>query len=421
MSIGFALPGLICLGIFAISYLFILLEEYTHLRKSKPAILGACLIWLIIAGIAPSYNVTHDQLHHALFEGLSEFAALFLFLLVAMTYIAALEERDVFHALRSKLVRSRLSYKQLFWATGIIAFLLSPIADNLTTALILGTVAVTAGAGNVAFIAIACVNIVNAANAGGTFSPFGDITTLMVWQSGRVEFIEFLALFIPSLINFILPASIMHLFIPKGQPLESGETVSMKRGAKRIIILGLLTIATAVGLERLYGLPPFMGMMLGFAALMIFFWSLDRKSEELDIFKSVSAVEWDTLLFFFGVIFSVGGLAFLGYLEMISSTFYQGYGPGPTNIVIGLISSILGNIPLLFGVLQMNPEMDHFQWLLITLTTGVGGSLLSIGSAAGIGLMGVAKGHYTFFSHLKWLPVLLLGYAAAIGAHYALN
>lgn len=415
-------PGILCLSVFIITYIFILLEEKLHLRKSKPAILGACLVWIIIAANAATLNITHDQIHDAVFSALSEFSALFLFLLVAMTYISALEHRNAFAVIRSKLVKAGLNYRQLFWATGVIAFFLSPIADNLTTALILGTVVVAAGAGNAAFIAIGCVNIVNAANAGGTFSPFGDITTLMVWQSGHVEFFEFFELFIPSVVNFLVPALIMSFFIPKTQPPAMRDEITLKKGARRIIALGILTIAMAVGFEQYLHLPPFMGMMTGLALLMIFSWFIKRRDEEtFDIFKHISAAEWDTLLFFFGVIFAVGGLAFLGYLNILSTTFYEGYGPGPTNIAIGLISSVLGNIPLLYGVLQMQPQMDHFQWLLITLTTGVGGSLLSIGSAAGVGLMGVARGHYTFYSHLKWFPVLLLGYAAAIGAHYILN
>ena len=413
--------GLICLGLFALFYIFILLEEFTGLRKSKPAMLSACLIWVVIALMAPGMGFTQLQVHDAMFGALEEFAALFLFLLVAMTYVSALEEREVFNALRTHLVKAGLSYRQLFWTTGTIAFSLSPITDNLTTAVVLGAVVVAVSAGNTAFVAIACINIVVASNAGGTFSPFGDITTLMVWQAGRVDFFEFFTLFLPCIISFLIPAIVMHFFIPKETPQPMGQPVAMKRGAKRIIMLGLLTIAATIVFKNFFDVPPFLSMMLGLSVLMIFSWFLNREEEGLNIFKSISAVEWDTLLFFFGMIFSIGGLAFLGYLEIVSTVFYGGYGPGISNVALGLLSSVLGNLPLLYGVLQMGPEMNHFQWLLVTLTTGIGGSLLSVGSAAGIGLMGVAKGQYTFISHLKWMPVLLLGYAAAIGAHYALN
>lgn len=413
--------GLICLSLFVVSYIFIVFEEFTQLRKSKPAILGACLIWVVIALAAPGMGFSQADIHDAMFGALKEFAALFFFLLVTMTYVSALEEREVFNALRSRLIKAKLSYRQLFWITGIIAFSLSPITDNLTTAIILGAAVIAVSAGNTSFVAIACVNIVVASNAGGTFSPFGDITTLMVWQSGRVGFFEFFTLFVPSLVNFLIPALVMHFFISKETPESMGQIVPMKKGAKRIIALGLLTIANTIVFKSFFDVPAFLSMMLGLSLLMVFSWYLNRKEEGLNVFQSISAVEWDTLLYFFGIIFSIGGLAFLGYLEVLSSVFYQGYGPDISNIALGLLSSILGNLPLLFGVLQMAPQMDHFQWLLVTLTTGIGGSLLSIGSAASIGLMGVAKGKYTFISHLKWTPILLAGYAGAIATHYALN
>ncbi len=171
--------GFLALGVFVVSYFFVMLEEFIHLRKSKPVILAAGVIWVIVAII--STNSGHDpaMLRATLDHNILEYAELFLFLLVAMTYINAMTERNVFEKLRVWLVNKAFNYRQLFWITGIIAFLLSPIADNLTTALLMGAVVVSVGAKNPAFVSIACINIVVAANAGGAFSPFGDITTLM--------------------------------------------------------------------------------------------------------------------------------------------------------------------------------------------------------------------------------------------------
>ncbi len=417
-------PGAIAaVVVFMLSYLAVLFEEKTHLRKSKPVMLGAGIIWVIIGIIAPSYGLTHDDVHGAVFHGLEEFASLLLFLLAAMTYIAALEERQVFATLRSKLVAAGMNMRQLFWATGVFAFFLSPIADNLTTALVLGAVVMSVGANDPKFVLIACINIVNAANAGGAFSPFGDITTLMVWQAGHVEFFDFFPLFLPSLACFLIPAAIMSFFIVPHKPLELKESVSMKRGAKMIIFLGILTIAMAVGFEQMLGLPPFMGMMTGMSLLMIFAFFIRKiwSDPDFDVLELVANAEWDTLLFFFGVIFSVGGLSYLGYLELVSSTMYDGFGASITNIGMGFASAIIDNIPVMFAILSMNPDLDQFQWLLVTLTCGVGGSMLSIGSAAGVALMGTARGHYTFFGHLKWAPVIFLGYVAAIGVHFYVN
>ncbi len=420
-------PGaLFCIVVFVIAYFFVLIEEKTHLAKSKPVMVGAAVIWITIAIIAQDYGYTRDDIHHAVFHGLEEYAALLLFLLAAMTYITTMENRNVFEVLRAKLVQAGMNMRQLFWATGIIAFFLSPLADNLTTALVLGAVIMAVGKHDPKFVALACVNVVAAANAGGAFSPFGDITTLMVWQANKVTFFEFFALIGPSAANFLVPAIVMSFFVPKDLPDPLSEEVKLKRGAKRTIFLGICTIATAVSCEQFLGLPPFLGMMAGLSMLMILSYYISitgkgRTEDEFKVLKLIKGAEWDTLLFFYGVIFSVGGLSFLGYMELASTTLYDGYGASMTNIALGVASAVIDNIPVMFAVLTMDPQMDHFQWLLITLTTGVGGSMLSIGSAAGVALMGTAKGKYTFMTHLKWAPILVLGYIAAIIVHFWLN
>jgi Na+/H+ antiporter NhaD/arsenite permease-like protein len=417
--------GWACLAIFVASYAAVFAEEFTHMRKSKPVMLGASAIWVVIALAAPGQGVGHGELRGAILHGLEEYAALLLFLLAAMTYVSALTDRGVFDVLKDRLIGAGLGYRGMFWATGVLAFFLSPIADNLTTALVLGAVVVVAGAGSPGFVAIACVNVVNAANAGGAFSPFGDITTLMVWQAGKVEFAEFFALFVPALACFVVPAALMTPFVPAGRPEVPAAPARLKRGARSIIALGLITICMAVGFEQALGLPPFVGMMAGLSLLMMAAYVIARvgknREEEFDVFGLVAESEWDTLFFFFGVIFSVGGLGYIGYLEVASSALYGELGASWTHIALGLVSAVVDNIPVMFAVLSMDPALDHFQWLLITLTAGIGGSLVSIGSAAGVALMGVARGRYTFAAHLRWTPVLLLGYAAAVGLHFLIN
>ena len=172
--------GYFALGIFVLAYALVMAEEFTHLRKSKPVMLAAGIIWAIVAWSYPGDD--SHAVEHALRHNILEYAELMLFLLAAMTYINAMEERLVFESLRSWLVRKGFTYRQLFWLTGILAFFISPVADNLTTALLMCAVVLAVGADNPRFVSLACVNIVVAANAGGAFSPFGDITTLMVWQ-----------------------------------------------------------------------------------------------------------------------------------------------------------------------------------------------------------------------------------------------
>jgi Na+/H+ antiporter NhaD/arsenite permease-like protein len=258
----------------------------------------------------------------------------------------------------------------------------------------------------------------------------------MVWQKGIIDFWGFFSLFIPSAVNFLVPAAIMHFAIPKQNPQVGSETIVLKRGAKRIVILFLLTILTAVSFHNFLHLPPVIGMLTGLAYLQILGFYLKMSASKkcrwkdrnelgeivpFDVFAPIARAEWDTLLFFYGVVACVGGLGFLGYLGLASELMYSEWGATTANISVGVLSAIVDNIPVMFAVLTMQPDMSTGQWLLVTLTAGVGGSLLSIGSAAGVALMGQARGQYTFFGHLKWMPVIALGYAASVWVHFVIN
>jgi len=420
--------GVLAVAVFVLGYSLVIAEEFIHLRKSKPVILAAGIIWILVALMAKSVEHGKELVEHTLNHNLLEYSALLLFLLTAMIYVNAMTERNVFESLRSWLIKKGYSYKKLFWITGFLAFFISPVADNLTTALLMGAVVLAVGSDKPKFVSIAFINIVVAANAGGAFSPFGDITTLMVWQSGHIDFFGFFALFIPSLVNFLLPAFIMSFVISNDVPQASNEEVKMKKGAISICVLFLCTIVTAVSFEQFLHLPPFLGMMTGMSYLFFFSYYLklaEKKAadntSEFNIFSKVAKAEWDTLLFFFGVIFCVGGLGTIGYLANVSHMIYDGLGPTNANIIAGVLSAIVDNIPVMFAILTMNPNMDSYQWLLVTMTAGVGGSLLSVGSAAGVALMGQSKGMYSFFSHMKWSWAIALGYGASIYAHYLIN
>ncbi len=573
-----SLLGMLGIVIFIAAYILVPLENIIHLRKSKPVLLAAGIIWILVSLAYSGLGDTHTA-HAAIQHSLLEYAELLLFLLAAMTYINAMEERNVFEALRAFLVSRGFSLRKIFWITGLLSFCISPVADNLTTALLMGAVVMAVGGSNTKFVVLACINIVVAANAGGAFSPFGDITTLMVWQKGKLQFFEFFQIFIPAAINWLVPAVAMSFAVPRATPEAMEEEVQMKYGAVAIVLLFLLTIITAVSFHNLLHLPPAAGMMLGLgylgfcsyyikmregrhdlydlmlgsigtelrnplssmvageaplsktiagatqAAFAIdrnhlvthwnramqslsgipaeeaigkpFKWDVisekgrpslaemvledlpkhdvksyyndhcqrdpqidkgydavdyfpslgqkgrwlsfaaapltdkdgnikgaveviervsqkQRKAKNFDIMRSIAQAEWDTLLFFYGVIMCVGGLAQFGYLALLSESMYTGLGATYANILVGVLSAIVDNIPVMFAVLTMDPVMDKGQWLLVTLTAGVGGSLLSIGSAAGVALMGTARGKYTFGAHLKWTPVIALGYAASI-------
>lgn len=579
--------GYLGVVIFVIAYCLVPLEDRIHLRKSKPVLMAAGIIWILLAVAYIGLGDTHSA-HDAIKACLLEYGELFLFLLVAMTYINALEERNVFQSLRAFLVSRGFSLRAVFWITGTLAFFISPVADNLTTALLMGAVVMAVGGDNRRFVALSCISIVIAANAGGAYSPFGDITTLMVWQKGKVEFHEFFDLFIPSAVNWLVPALVMNFAVGQGLPRVIDEKIRMKYGARFMIFLFFMTIVTAVCFHNFLHLPPAAGMMFGLAYLGAFsyhikrkegrshrydyilgarrlehtrhplnrirdksakdirqaveempvaafiidndhritHWNkametltgvaaaerigttdqwkpfyrlrrpsladlildsvpgvliekfyegkhqtsdliesaydasdffptfgekgkwlafsaapikdeegkivgaieaiedvseLQRKMQLFDLMEKISRAEWDTLLFFYGVILCVGGLAQFGYLAMISSKMYLELGATYANVLVGVLSAVVDNIPVMFAVLTMDPAMSHGQWLLVTLTAGVGGSLLSIGSAAGVGLMGTARGVYTFGEHLKWTPVIAAGYVLSILCHLFIN
>jgi len=426
--------GIAAVLIFCLAYGFVMAEEFTHLRKSKPVILAAGLLWGMVALSYKSHGMA-EVAEASLRHNLLEYGELLLFLLVAMTYINAMEERHVFLWLKAWLLRRGFGYRKLFWITGTLAFFISPIADNLTTALLMCAVVMAVGAASPRFVGLACINIVVGANAGGAFSPFGDITTLMVWQKGVVEFHEFFALFVPAVVSFVIPAAAMHFAVPAVLPGRSEEQNTVRRGGWPIVGLFLITIATAVSFHNFLELPPVIGMMTGLSFLQFYGYYLKRTHRQgerlatlgsegyaavddgFDVFRTVGRAEWDTLLFFYGVILCVGALGQIGYLALVSESLYVGLGATIANTLVGVISAVVDNIPVMFAVLSMNPDMSHGQWLLVTLTTGIGGNLLSIGSAAGVALMGQARGKYTFFGHLKWTPVIAVGYGAAILVH----
>ena len=437
--------GFLCLGIFFSAYSLVILEEVIHLRKSKPVIFAAGIIWMVVAYVYAQTGDTHTA-EQAVRHNLLEFAELFLFLLAAMTYINTMEDRGVFDLLRAWLVSRQFSLRTIFCLTGAISFVLSPIADNLTTALLMSTVVMAVGGSNIKFVSIACVNIVVAANAGGAFSPFGDITTLMVWQKGGlVEFSEFFNLVIPSLVNWLIPASIMYFFISNERPAAIEEKAELEEGAWIVVGLFIVTITLAVSVHSFLHLPPVLGMMTGLGLLKLYAYYLqmkhhiaidegagalgpeghhaegDANNPSFNVFKKLARAEWDTLMFFYGVILCVGGLGTLGYLNLVSSLMYQDLGVTQANILVGFLSALIDNIPVMFAVLAMLPDMELGQWLLVTLTAGVGGSMLSVGSAAGVAVMGQARGVYTFISHLKWSWAILLGYIASIWVHFLIN
>jgi Na+/H+ antiporter NhaD/arsenite permease-like protein len=405
--------GIAVLLIFVVGYVLIALEEKFQMNKAKPALFIGTFSFMLIGIYFAVNHLDPTPLHHEMKNLIEEIAEIFFFLFVAMTYIETLIERGVFEALRYRLISRGYSYKKLFWITGTLAFWISPVADNLTTALILSTVLLTIDRHKTDFLVPGAINIVVAANAGGAWSPFGDITTLMAWTAGKGEFKDFLMLFPASFIGWLITAFLLALFVPKGEPHFDALTtpkVEIKKGGKAVIFLGIFTIVIAVVGHIFFHFPAMWGMMFGLSLLQLYaFYHRVKHKEHFNVFVNMSKIENDTLLFFFGILSAVGALYFLGWLFYIAK-LYEIIGPTWANIGVGFISAIIDNVPVMAAILKANPPMGIDQWMLVTLTAGIGGSLISFGSAAGVGVMGRMKGIYTFGSHMKFGWAVLAGY-----------
>ncbi|WP_457745031.1 sodium:proton antiporter NhaD [Sulfurimonas sp.] len=409
--------GWLSLAVFVIAYYFIATEEKYELNKAKPSLFAGTFMFMLI-GIYYAINGLDPQPLHEELEGLIlEIAEIFFFLLVAMTFIETLLERGVFDLMKYKLVSKGYTYKKLFWLTGLLAFFISPVADNLTTALILSTVLFTIDKKNIAFLVPGAINIVVAANAGGAWSPFGDITTLMAWTANKGEFVDFLYLFPASVIGWGVTAFLLSLSVPSGQPPFDASTEKkpvVRDGGMVVAYLGVLTIVIAVLGHQFFHFPAMWGMMFGLAILKLYSFQLKRQGADgFNIYVNMQKVENDTLLFFFGILSAVGALHFLGFLTYVHH-LYDAVGPTASNIGVGFLSAIVDNVPVMSAILKSSPNMDTDQWMLVTMTAGIGGSLISFGSAAGVGVMGKLRGIYTFGSHMKHSWTILVGYIISI-------
>lgn len=415
--------GWLLLAIFVVGYYFIAAEEKYHIDKAKPALFTGTLMFVLIGIYYAAVGADFTPFEHEVDHLILEIAEIFFFLFVAMTYIEALIERGVFSALRAKLIAKGYSYRELFWITGLLAFFISPVADNLTTALILSTVLLTIDNKTKEFLVPGAINVVVAANAGGAWSPFGDITTLMAWAAEKGAFSDFLYLFPASFLGWAVTAYLLSRYVPDIDPLGDGNPeeaakIEILKGGKVIIAFGALTIALAVAGKQLLHLPPMWGMLFGLAILQLYMYFLKKKHHvDVSIFQAMSKIENNTLLFFFGILAAVGALHFIGFLEY-AAKLYEVFDPTMVNIGVGFLSAIVDNVPVMSAVLKADPSIDHAQWMLVTMTAGIGGSLISFGSAAGVGVMGKMQGIYTFASHIKLAWTVLIGYFVSLAVWY---
>jgi len=415
--------GWLILILFCIGYLFISLEDHFEIDKSKPAMFLGMFLLIIIGSYYRVYGMDMSIVKNHAEHMIVEIAEIYFFLYVAMTYIASMDHLGVFDRVNYVLKSRGYGYKKLFIVTGGICFFVSPFADNLTTALVLSTVLMQIEKDNKDFLVPSAVNLVVAANAGGAWSPFGDITTLMVWTNEKGVFSDFLYLFPASFLGYMLTAFLLIRKVPDEYPNLNldNEKPQMLEGAKVVIILGFVTIISAILFFQVLNYPPMLGMMFGFTLLKLYSFKLKkvRGKDHFNVFKAISMIENNTLLFLFGILAAVAALQFVGWLNLLKLVYEPDIlGPTNTNILVGVLSAIIDNVPVMSAVLNAGIDMDKSQWMLVTLTAGIGGSMISIGSAAGVGVMGKMKEIYTFDSHLSNFGAVFCGYLLSVAIWY---
>jgi Na+/H+ antiporter NhaD/arsenite permease-like protein len=430
--------GYWCLLMFVLAHALAYTEEYTSLRGFKPFLLYSGVMWLLVAYYYATHHGDLVLVSTAYEEMLSGFAETFLLLLVVMAYVNSLEERRMTEAVAS-WIRGDFTYRRAFWVFGWLAFFMSGFVYNVVVATLLGAVLVSVGhygadRAEARFVGLTSIAIVVASNAGGVLTPFGDVATLLIWRHTHIQVQQFFLLFLPALVNWLVIGWFLSRAVPEGGFVPEDERYRMKRGANRILVLFLITLTTTVAGVQIFALPAVLGMMLGLSYLAFFYYYLKMTFElstvrvgtledsmPIDMGNVIARVEWSIPLYYYGVLASTAALGVMGYFQWLSDAAAS---TGPTffAVLFGVLSAVIENTALIYAATaQFGSDNSLGQWLLLLLTTSVGGSLL-IGSAPALILLAITRGSgYTLGEHVRWTKYIALGFFAAVLTHLIVN
>ena len=411
--------GISVLLIFSISMLLIIFEARLHLDKFKPAML--MLLSFLLIGL--HYYFSGDDPHRfdafieMQKENKVELFSLIAFMAFMWMIVEILSERGVFSTLNSYLISRGMKANGMFWSTGLLAALLSPFINNITSAMIFGK-SIKEISINHDYRHIAMCNLIIASNSGVWF--LGTATSLMVVLAGKISIIGLLALFPAGIIGWAASAAVLQLFYLNrlsGELIDSTpDEVRIKRGGIGMIFFGIMAVTAAVVMNILLHIDIEYAIGMGLAIIGLYAWHLKRGGTNVMLLVQLQKVEWNTLLFFIGIISGVAALNHVGWLSYISRLF-EIFSPTTVNVALGVISGILDNVPVEAAALMSNPQLSDSQWALNALMVGIGGSLTVIGSAAGVMVMSIDKS-YSFGTHLKFLPAILTNFFVSLGVWY---
>jgi len=412
--------------VFVIAYAAIALEHPLKVNKSASALMGAGLLWTIYAVMTGD----HQQVGQQLNESLASTAQIVFFLMGAMTIVEVVDAHNGFEVITSRIKTTRLS--TLMWLVGIVTFFLSAVLDNLTTTIVMISLIKKLLDNHEDRLFFAGM-IVIAANAGGAWSPIGDVTTTMLWIGGQITSVEIIkGVFLASAINLILPLSVVSYML-KGrevvtppQPADSGllQTTPFERNL--MFCMGLGTLIAVPIFKSITHLPPFMGILFGLGILWLVGELLhskkeDEEKEHLTLVRALKQIDMSSIVFFIGILLSVATLEHTHILADLAKWLDQTVGRQDLIVtIIGLASAVVDNVPLVAASMGMYSlaqyPADSFLWEFMAYCAGTGGSILIIGSAAGVAAMGLEKIHFFWYvKRISWLA--LIGYFGGIAAY----
>ncbi|MGB0224620.1 MAG: sodium:proton antiporter NhaD [Marinobacterium sp.] len=399
-----------------IALLAIVFEEVIHLNKAKSTLFLGTLSWILIF-LFPEQGVTPEQLRDMLNENLLDIAGLWLFLMSAMTFVAFLNHQGLIETLIYRLLPSQISERKLIFLVGIFSFVFSSLCDNITATLVSIALVLSLGLERRKTLRLS-VLVVFSVNSGGVSLITGDVTTLMVFLAGKVEITDLLLLSVPAFVSTMLLAAMLSRPLV-GQVIITPTPRKDDKVGKVIAVIFLATIISTIILNIVAGIPPVLTFLFGLSTMFLlgrFLYEEDTRENLLDY---VRRIEFDTLMFFLGILLLVGMLKEIGTLDSLVG-IYQVLPITVANFAMGVFSAFVDNVPLTAALLKSGVEMSKAEWLSLTYSVGVGGSLLAIGSAAGIVAMSKVD-ILNFGSYARYVVYLSIAFLVGYLSSYLLG
>jgi Na+/H+ antiporter NhaD/arsenite permease-like protein len=399
------------------AFLGVVFEELIHVNKAKVVLFFGALAWMVLFVAAPD-EVFRERVHEALNENITDIAGLWLFLLATMTFVAYLNKKGLIENIIYSILPGQVTERKLLFLTGLFCFVFSSIADNITATLVSVALVLSLKMELRKTLRFATL-VVFAVNSGGVAMITGDVTTLMIFLADKVEITHLLMLSGPALLAVLLLAVLLSVGL-NGEVVIEKASLQPLRGVDQFIgLLFLLTILGTIVGSLLYSIPPVLTFLTGLSLMFLIARFFNEDIENDPILEYVRAIEFETLLFFLGVLLLVGMLQFIGVLQGLTA-LYDMVPVIVANFLMGILSALIDNVPLTAALLKADLQMSTADWMGLTYAVGVGGSLLIIGSAAGIVAMSKLPG-LTFLTYMRSFGLLLAAFVFGYISVYGLG